>query len=156
MFLDDVPVEMFFAAITNFLAVRPICILLSLLLVSGIADLSLLTIPSTSSVWRYLLSLRFLPLPTMPCGQMSDPLLRAVCSSLLHISLCQASECCLLVFVMVCRYDEHSLSWVHGDEDVLLSGSPRRLKHGSRPKPTPGNVVQDFQQSPPESSTINS
>ena len=47
-------------------------------------------------------------------------------------------------------------SWVHGDEDVLLSGSPRRLKHGSRPKPTAGNVVQDFQQSQPESSTINS
>jgi len=37
-----------------------------------------------------------------------------------------------MLFVMVCMYDEHSLwtlhmglpnSWVHGDEDVLLSGS---------------------------------
>ena len=72
-----------FAAITNFLAARPICTLLSLLLLSGIADLSLLTIPSTSSVRLCLLSLSFLQLPTMPFGQMSDPLLCAVCSSLL-------------------------------------------------------------------------
>ena len=37
-----------------------------------------------------------------------------------------------MLFVLVCMYDEHSLwtlhmglpnSWVHGDEDVLLSGS---------------------------------
>ena len=47
----------------------------------------ILTIPSTSSVWRCLLSLRFLPLPTMPFGQMSDPLLCAVCSSLLFLSV---------------------------------------------------------------------
>ena len=87
VFLREVPVDVFFAAITNFLAVRPICTLLSLLLLSGIADLSLLTIPSTSSVWRCLLSLRFLQLPTMPFGQMSDPLLCAVCSSLLFLSV---------------------------------------------------------------------
>ncbi len=43
VFLREVPVDVFFAAITNFLAVRPICTLLSLLLLSGIADLSLHT-----------------------------------------------------------------------------------------------------------------